>query len=167
MGDHKWNSQHSKEDQTIKISKSIFVTNFPEGCNARDLWKVRNNYGTVVDVFIPFKKSKAGKRFALVRFIKVINLDLLVENLQSNMGTSKESFASVLKDSQPPVKVNKSSKPALVLNDSCIKENDFSLSLIGKVNDVAVIPNLYTIILNEGFHNIKLSYLGGMCWIVY
>ncbi|GKD49873.1 RNA-directed DNA polymerase, eukaryota, nucleotide-binding alpha-beta plait domain protein [Tanacetum coccineum] len=38
-------------------------------------------YGTVVDVFIPSKKSKAGKRFAFVRFIKVFNLDRLVENL--------------------------------------------------------------------------------------
>ncbi|GJS52386.1 putative retrotransposon ty1-copia subclass protein, partial [Tanacetum coccineum] len=83
MGDHKWNSQHSKEDQTMKISKSIFVTNFPEGCTARDLWKVCNDYGTVVDVFIPFKKSKAGKRFAFVRFIKVINFDRLVENIRT------------------------------------------------------------------------------------
>ncbi|GJS79063.1 RNA-directed DNA polymerase, eukaryota [Tanacetum coccineum] len=38
-------------------------------------------YGTVVDVFIPFKKSKSGKRFAFVRFIKVTNLARLVENL--------------------------------------------------------------------------------------
>nr|GFB78502.1 RNA-directed DNA polymerase, eukaryota, nucleotide-binding alpha-beta plait domain protein [Tanacetum cinerariifolium] len=32
--------------------------------------EVCNDYGTVVDVFIPNKKSKAGKRFASVRFIK-------------------------------------------------------------------------------------------------
>ncbi|GKF80771.1 RNA-directed DNA polymerase, eukaryota, nucleotide-binding alpha-beta plait domain protein, partial [Tanacetum coccineum] len=43
----------------MKISKSLFVTNFPEDCSARDLWKVCNDYETVVDVFIPFKKSKA------------------------------------------------------------------------------------------------------------
>ncbi|GKB76342.1 RNA-directed DNA polymerase, eukaryota, nucleotide-binding alpha-beta plait domain protein, partial [Tanacetum coccineum] len=195
MGDHKWNSQHSKEDQTMKISKSVFVTNFLEGCTARDLWKVCNDYGTVVDVFIPFKKSKAGKRFAFVRFIKVINLDRLVENLrtiwigryhlhanaarfqrlnkpitsiprESNMGTSKDSFASVLKDGfQSPVKEHDSFKPDLVLDYSCIKENDFSLSLMGKVKDVYDIPNLYIILSNKGFHNIKLTYLGGM-WVL-
>nr|GEZ59538.1 RNA-directed DNA polymerase, eukaryota, nucleotide-binding alpha-beta plait domain protein [Tanacetum cinerariifolium] len=38
-------------------------------------------YGTVVDVFIPSKKSKAGKRFSFVHFIKIFNLDRLVENL--------------------------------------------------------------------------------------
>ncbi|GKC69529.1 RNA-directed DNA polymerase, eukaryota, nucleotide-binding alpha-beta plait domain protein, partial [Tanacetum coccineum] len=56
----------------------VFFTNFlfpvhyylQHGCNNRDLWKVCNDYGTVVDVFIPNKKSKAGKRFAFVRFIK-------------------------------------------------------------------------------------------------
>nr|GEX26678.1 RNA-directed DNA polymerase, eukaryota [Tanacetum cinerariifolium] len=37
-----------------------------------DLWKVCNDYGTVVDVFIQNKKSKAGKRFDFVRFIKVL-----------------------------------------------------------------------------------------------
>ncbi|GJR30780.1 retrovirus-related pol polyprotein from transposon TNT 1-94 [Tanacetum coccineum] len=35
-------------------------------------------YGTVVDVFIPDRKSKVGKRFAFVRFIKVDNVDRLV-----------------------------------------------------------------------------------------
>ncbi|GKE33546.1 hypothetical protein Tco_1452868, partial [Tanacetum coccineum] len=38
-------------------------------------------YGTVVDVFIPNRKSRLGKRFAFVRFIKVGNVDSLVENL--------------------------------------------------------------------------------------
>nr|GEY75161.1 hypothetical protein [Tanacetum cinerariifolium] len=48
-----------------------------------DLWKVCNDYGTVVDVFIPNKKSKAGKRFTFVRFIKVFNFDRLIENLKT------------------------------------------------------------------------------------
>nr|GEX37501.1 RNA-directed DNA polymerase, eukaryota [Tanacetum cinerariifolium] len=53
-----------------------------EGCTPKDLWKVCNDYGTVVDVFIPNKKSN-GKRFAFVSFIKVINLDRLIENLNT------------------------------------------------------------------------------------
>nr|GFA70856.1 RNA-directed DNA polymerase, eukaryota [Tanacetum cinerariifolium] len=71
MGFYKQNSLQSKFDQASKISKSVFVSNFPKGCTPKDLWKVCNDYGTVVDVFIPNKKSKAGKRFAFVRFIKV------------------------------------------------------------------------------------------------
>nr|GEX54355.1 RNA-directed DNA polymerase, eukaryota [Tanacetum cinerariifolium] len=49
----------SKEDLTQKISKSIFMTNFPDHISARDLWGTCKAYGTVVDVYIPYKKSKA------------------------------------------------------------------------------------------------------------
>ncbi|GJW95814.1 transmembrane 9 superfamily member 11-like protein [Tanacetum coccineum] len=69
----------SNEDFTKKISHSVFVTNFPDYVNSRDLWNKCSVYGTVIDVFIPNKKSKAGKRFAFVRFIKVFNLDRLVK----------------------------------------------------------------------------------------
>nr|GEU68935.1 copia protein [Tanacetum cinerariifolium] len=55
-------SLQSKFDQTSKILKSVLISNFPDDCTNRDLWKVCNDYGTVVDVFIPNKKSKAGKR---------------------------------------------------------------------------------------------------------
>ncbi|GKG10733.1 RNA-directed DNA polymerase, eukaryota, nucleotide-binding alpha-beta plait domain protein [Tanacetum coccineum] len=74
-------SSNSKEDQARQISNSVFVTNFPDHVLSRDLWKVCSDYGTVIDVYIPLKKSKAGKRFAFVRFIKVVNLDRLIENL--------------------------------------------------------------------------------------
>nr|GEY70269.1 hypothetical protein [Tanacetum cinerariifolium] len=75
------NYMRSNADDVSKVAKSVFVTNFPESVSARDLWKSCSVYGTVVDVFIPSKKSKAGKRFAFVRFIKLFNLDRLVENL--------------------------------------------------------------------------------------
>ncbi|GJU22777.1 UvrD-like helicase, ATP-binding domain, P-loop containing nucleoside triphosphate hydrolase [Tanacetum coccineum] len=60
MGDNNWKFQGYKEDQTQRISKSIFVTNFPEHFTAKDLWNVCIEYGKVIDVFIPFKKSQAG-----------------------------------------------------------------------------------------------------------
>ncbi|GKA71585.1 ALP1-like protein isoform X1 [Tanacetum coccineum] len=83
MGFRFQNSPQSKIDQTSKISKSVFISNFPDDCSSRDIWKVCNGYGTVVDVFIPNKRSKAGKRFAFVRFINVLNLDRLIENLKT------------------------------------------------------------------------------------
>nr|GEU98108.1 hypothetical protein [Tanacetum cinerariifolium] len=76
-------SLQSKFDQTSKISKSVFISNFPDDCTNRDLYKLCNDYGTVVDVFIPNKKSKTGKRFAFVRFIKVFNFYRLIENLKT------------------------------------------------------------------------------------
>nr|GEZ81040.1 RNA-directed DNA polymerase, eukaryota, nucleotide-binding alpha-beta plait domain protein [Tanacetum cinerariifolium] len=51
--------RRSKDDEVLKISKSVFVTNFPESISARDLWKSCSVYGTVVDVFIPSKKIQS------------------------------------------------------------------------------------------------------------
>ncbi|GKE39998.1 nucleotide-binding alpha-beta plait domain-containing protein, partial [Tanacetum coccineum] len=71
----------SKEDDVEKISTSIFVTNFPEACSAKELFTACKQYGHVVDSFIPIKRSKTGKRFGFVRFINVFNEERLVNNL--------------------------------------------------------------------------------------
>nr|GEZ54015.1 RNA-directed DNA polymerase, eukaryota [Tanacetum cinerariifolium] len=107
MGAYNKNSLQSKADQTVRISKSVFVSNFPEGCTVKYLWKVCNDYGTVVDVFIPNKKSKVGKRFAFVRFIKVINLDRLIENLNTIWIGRFHLFAN-------PVRFERPKKPNLL-----------------------------------------------------
>nr|GEV70152.1 nucleotide-binding alpha-beta plait domain-containing protein [Tanacetum cinerariifolium] len=71
----------SKEDDVQKISTSVFVTNFPDGYGAKDLWNTCKLYGHVVDVFIPDRRTKAGKKFGFVRFIKVLDIDCLINNL--------------------------------------------------------------------------------------
>nr|GEZ57688.1 nucleotide-binding alpha-beta plait domain-containing protein [Tanacetum cinerariifolium] len=48
---------------------------------AKDLWNSCKSYGHVVDAYIPARRSKAGKRFGFVRFIKVPDVDRLVTNL--------------------------------------------------------------------------------------
>nr|GFA13179.1 RNA-directed DNA polymerase, eukaryota, nucleotide-binding alpha-beta plait domain protein [Tanacetum cinerariifolium] len=83
MGLRFQNSLQSNFDQTVKISKSVFISNFLDDCSNRDFWKVCSGYGTVVDVFIPNKRSKTGKHFAFVRFIKVLNFDRFIENLKT------------------------------------------------------------------------------------
>ncbi|GKC28087.1 RNA-directed DNA polymerase, eukaryota [Tanacetum coccineum] len=65
----------SKTDELAKLSSSIFVTNFPDKFSAKELWTVCKQYGTVVDAFIPDRRSKAGKRFGFVRFIKIFDVD--------------------------------------------------------------------------------------------
>ncbi|GJX09233.1 RNA-directed DNA polymerase, eukaryota [Tanacetum coccineum] len=165
----KWRARSSNEDLTQKISHSIFVTNFPDSVNSRDLWNKCSVYGTVVDVFIPAKLSKAGKRFAFVRFIKVINLDRLVENLWNNQfGTQKVngsagSFVSAVNGIANPLI---SPSHALVLDDGCIIERDFSKCAMGRAKDLNSIPNLQVILTDEGFEDVKLYYLGGR-WVMF
>ncbi|GKE05812.1 RNA-directed DNA polymerase, eukaryota [Tanacetum coccineum] len=184
----------SKEDLTSKISKSVFVTNFPEHFTARNLWNVCTAYGKVFDVYIPLKKSKAGKKFAFVRFLKVDNLERLIENLctiwigrfrlhanpvrfhrearapfpqptKVNVGTVKNSFVSVLKSNSHKVSSPSDSTPVIVMDDSCIVDKDLSCSLMGKIKDINALSNIYVILADEGFDNVSISYLGGF-WIL-
>ncbi|GJR37206.1 RNA-directed DNA polymerase, eukaryota [Tanacetum coccineum] len=92
----------SNEDQTQKISKSVFVTNFPDHFTARDLWNVCVAYGKVVDVFIPFKRSKAGKKFTFVRFIRVDKLDRLIEDLSTIWIGRSRLHANVVRFQREP-----------------------------------------------------------------
>nr|GEY86507.1 RNA-directed DNA polymerase, eukaryota [Tanacetum cinerariifolium] len=55
MGDRR-----SKEDYVHQILTSIYVTNFPEQFSFRDLWKKCQEYGRVIDVYIPNRRTKSG-----------------------------------------------------------------------------------------------------------
>nr|GFA89032.1 RNA-directed DNA polymerase, eukaryota, nucleotide-binding alpha-beta plait domain protein [Tanacetum cinerariifolium] len=68
------------------------------------------------------------------------------------------SFASVLKGNNIPHVISPSS--AMVLDESCIVSCNLDLFVIGEAKNISSIPNLYIILSNEGFHNVKHSYLG-------
>nr|GEY77035.1 RNA-directed DNA polymerase, eukaryota, nucleotide-binding alpha-beta plait domain protein [Tanacetum cinerariifolium] len=190
----KKSNARSYVDQTCIISTSIFVTNFSDTTTSKDLWEVCKGYGNVVDVYIPNRKSKAGKRFAFVRFIKVDNVDRLVGNLCTlwigrmhlhanvvrfnrpsnnsprpihsarSMDPGVSSFASVLKGT-PNYGNNISSGPTMVLDDECVVARDLDNFVMGEVKDFSSISNLLVLLSNEGFHHVKLAYLGGL-WVM-
>ncbi|PWA44201.1 hypothetical protein CTI12_AA529430 [Artemisia annua] len=210
----------TKEEDVARISTSIYVTNFPESFSAKDLFHSCQQYGHVVDAFIPNKWSKIGKRFGFVRFINVFNVERLVNNLctiwndrlklhakiarfhRNPVNTKKNSpnnddkfvssksdnvkkyggnkwsgsqsfridipaassFASVLKRTVKPVP--DSVMPAMVLDDSCVVQRDLNNFVMGEVKQFASIVNLRVLLSNEGFHNVKLTYLGGL-WVMF
>nr|GEX59704.1 reverse transcriptase domain-containing protein [Tanacetum cinerariifolium] len=54
---------------------------------------------------------------------------------------------------------------AIVMDDSCTVDKDLSSSLMGKIKDIRTLSNLYVILADEGFDNVKLSYIGGL-WVI-
>ncbi|GKB25158.1 RNA-directed DNA polymerase, eukaryota [Tanacetum coccineum] len=80
-------------------------------------------------------------------------------------GTVSNSFAAVLKSGSVNHNTVTESSPAIVLDDACIMERDFSCSLMGKMKDINALSNLFIILANEGFENVKLFYLGGQ-WVL-
>ncbi|GJY03282.1 nucleotide-binding alpha-beta plait domain-containing protein [Tanacetum coccineum] len=197
----------SKEDGVQQISTLVFVTNFPDQFSAKDLWNTCKQYGYVVDTFIPNRKSKAGKRFGFVRFIKIFDVDRLVNNLctvwvgrhkihsnlarfqrppmyknnnQAKIGKSRHnlgvpiktkgpngtsnSYAHVVKGSQSH-NLDSENIPAMMLDDSCLNQQNFNCCLMGKVKNFESLSNLKVVLVNEGFDNIDLKYMGGY-WVM-
>ncbi|GKC94513.1 RNA-directed DNA polymerase, eukaryota [Tanacetum coccineum] len=179
----------SNEDLTRAISKSIFVTNFPVSTSAKDLWNLCSGYGTVVDVYIPNRLSKTGKRFAFVRFIKVVNVDRLVGNLRTlwigrmhihanevrfarppraaqtphppkHVASGTPSFTSAVKGPTIPSQYI-SPSPALVLDDSCVVNRDWITVLWVKLRGgLWVMIELHSIQVKAKF----MSHVGIASW---
>ncbi|GKC96727.1 hypothetical protein Tco_1162169 [Tanacetum coccineum] len=120
MGDHNRFRHQSKEDQTHSISKSVFVTNFPDHICARDLWKVRferDHKPKQPDTFNK-KDTRTG--------VPKVGVPCTMPS-----GIPRGSFASILKEGSPSLSNPDLHTPAIVLEDSCLKERDFSMSLMG------------------------------------
>ncbi|GJW41704.1 RNA-directed DNA polymerase, eukaryota [Tanacetum coccineum] len=58
-----------------------------------------------------------------------------------------------------------SPSPALVLDETCVIERDFSKCVMGKVKDANSISNIQTFLHDEGFVDVKPKYLGGL-WVM-
>nr|GEU89688.1 RNA-directed DNA polymerase, eukaryota [Tanacetum cinerariifolium] len=78
--------------------------------------------------------------------------------------TGAPSFASALKGN-PNISLPISSLPAMVLDDSYVVIRDLDNYVMGKVKKFSSINNLRVLLLNEGFQNVKLAYLGGL-WMM-
>nr|GEX18089.1 RNA-directed DNA polymerase, eukaryota, nucleotide-binding alpha-beta plait domain protein [Tanacetum cinerariifolium] len=110
----------SKEGQTQSISQSIFVTSFPDHVTSHDLWNVYNDHGVVVDAFIPYKKSKVEHKPSAPSHPS-----------NANERSSPGSYVSILKSGKTNNVMSHQFLPSLILDDSCILDRDFILSLMG------------------------------------
>nr|GEV89716.1 RING-H2 finger protein ATL16 [Tanacetum cinerariifolium] len=144
----------SKEDEVHKISTSVFVTNFSDQSNAKDLWNACAQYGYVVDAFIPNRRAKAGGKRNNINDVR---------KDKGAIDTSN-SYSYVVKGGSL-VNGEVDNNPALVLDESCLKLQDYSRCLMGKVKDFGSLSNLKVVLGSEGFDNIDIRYLGGF-WVM-
>ncbi|GKA27508.1 RNA-directed DNA polymerase, eukaryota [Tanacetum coccineum] len=68
-----------------------------------------------------------------------------------SVGAAHTSFATAL--SNGTVNPNIDGSPAIVLDDTCIMEHDFSRSLMGKIKNINALSNLYFILDNDGVNS--------------
>nr|GEZ12530.1 hypothetical protein [Tanacetum cinerariifolium] len=131
-------------------------------------------------------RSKIGNGFGFVRFINVFDMERLVNNLytvwigklklhanvaqyqrdsgKNNCQSSANSYDNVVKK-PTGVKETIDGTPTMVLDESCLNNEEFSLCLLGKVAEFASLTNLKVVLAKEGFGNIELKYMGGF-WVM-
>nr|GEV09854.1 RNA-directed DNA polymerase, eukaryota [Tanacetum cinerariifolium] len=80
------------------------------------------------------------------------------------LGSSANSYANVVKK-PTGVKETIDGTPTMVLDESCLNNEEFSLCLLGKVTKFASLINLKVVLAKEGFGNIELKYMGGF-WVM-
>ncbi|GJX10356.1 DIE2/ALG10 family protein [Tanacetum coccineum] len=163
-------SKRSVEDEVVRVSTSVFVTNFPEQSGAKELWNACKLYGHVVDAFIPNRRSKIGKRFGFVQFIKVFDAERLnrrntyEEKSDNGKKENSNSYAHVVKGLSQ-VNRDTDKNPTMVLDDDCVNQEDYMCCLNGKVKDFGSLSNIKIVLGNEGFNDIEIRYLGGL-WVM-
>nr|GEZ61209.1 hypothetical protein [Tanacetum cinerariifolium] len=128
-------SQRSKEDDVQKISTSVFVTNFPDG-------------------------TKAGKRFSFVRFIKVLDIDRLINNLCMVWVGRYKIHANVARFQREPLH-----KQSNKVNNK--GTNNVNHGAKGMANSYAhvVKGNQVQNVGKEGYVNIDLKFMGWF-WVM-
>ncbi|GJS57557.1 RNA-directed DNA polymerase, eukaryota, partial [Tanacetum coccineum] len=138
--------KRSVEDEVMRISTSVFVTNFPEQSGAKELWNACKQYGQVVDAFIPNRRSKLA-----IDSTRILNV-------KSN------SYVHAVRGSTQG-NMDNNDIPVMVLDEEYVNQEDYSCCLNEKVKDFEALMNLKTILGNEGFNDVAIRYLGGM-WVM-
>ncbi|GJT86939.1 nucleotide-binding alpha-beta plait domain-containing protein, partial [Tanacetum coccineum] len=77
---------------------------------------------------------------------------------------SGNSYVNVLKSSNGMGRLE-SHSPDIVLDEDCVISKELSYSLMGRVKEFASLTNLKTALLNEGFVDLSVRYLGEL-WVL-
>ncbi|GJV78097.1 RNA-directed DNA polymerase, eukaryota, reverse transcriptase zinc-binding domain protein [Tanacetum coccineum] len=94
-------------------------------------------YGRVVDSYIPNRRTKSGKRFGFVRFVKAFDVDRLINNLCTIWIGSFKIHANIAKFQRLPLTKNYSQSTKQtqfnsgeIKKDSCVNRNSYSYSKV-------------------------------------
>lgn len=90
MVDGKWKVvEHRRHRRGVnrpeRDGATFFFRNFPESCTEGELWRSFSKVGRVVDLYIPAKRDKLGKKFGFVRFQKFRDEMRLQQSLGGNL----------------------------------------------------------------------------------
>ncbi|GKD45471.1 nucleotide-binding alpha-beta plait domain-containing protein [Tanacetum coccineum] len=166
-------SLRSKEDDVQKISSRSKIGKrfgFVRFINVSDMERLVNNLCTVwigkfklhANVSRYQRDSRKNNYQRLNKGTNVSN-DGGIKN-GGGLNSSANSYANIVKQTSD-VKETVDGTPTMVLDESCLNNEEFSLRLLGKVTEFASLTNLKVVLAKEGFGNIELKYMGGF-WVM-
>ncbi|KAL4588921.1 hypothetical protein LXL04_001821 [Taraxacum kok-saghyz] len=77
------------------IAITFYVCNLPERWKSRDLWKAFDRLGVLVDAFVPGRRDRMGACYGFVRFIKVSNVQVMLEKMNELVFEGRNLKANV------------------------------------------------------------------------
>ncbi|GKA55169.1 cytochrome P450 [Tanacetum coccineum] len=179
-------TRNVKQFQTTndQLTITFHFTNFPSNWTQSTMFEVFKRYGNVRDVFIPNKRNKLGKRFGFSKFVGVFNptafekkLNTIcigtqrlscniahhqrnTDGLQRSKDTQhfKPSYASMLSHNK-----STSTRHKIHLPLPSTPSSEHLSSIFIELKSLDGATNLHNIILDEGFTDFDIKYLGGLC----
>ncbi|KAK9049470.1 hypothetical protein SSX86_031561 [Deinandra increscens subsp. villosa] len=70
-----WKEINAWRKRGGKEATTFFISNIPVGVTSQTLWQTFSQHGKVVDVVVPFRKSKMGTSFGFVRIVGIGNAE--------------------------------------------------------------------------------------------
>lgn len=78
------NLSERRDDRSLEGgATTFFVSNIPDGCSASKIWKIFQQFGCLVDVYVARKRDRMGQCFGFARFIKVQHEEKLEKDLSN------------------------------------------------------------------------------------
>ncbi|GKB93516.1 putative RNA-directed DNA polymerase, eukaryota, reverse transcriptase zinc-binding domain protein [Tanacetum coccineum] len=175
------NLKYNMED-LVKISSTVYVSNFPSHLTVRELWQICRKKGTLVDIgklrlhanMARFDRKACVKSFhAGVKIAKSAHSNTDVKNSKSYANAAKTITKSPVvggvKAHADGVKISDSidsvdTSPSINLNQD--NSNNFPLAVLGRYKEFRSIVNSRIVCRNEGFPDVGIKYLGGL-WVLF
>nr|GEV29813.1 RNA-directed DNA polymerase, eukaryota [Tanacetum cinerariifolium] len=135
-----------------KISESFYITNFPDHVDAKELWKVCEPFGRIVDAYIARKQSKLGKCFGFVRFIGISKPEDFTKRLSTIWIHNHHLFAAVARSKRPShAQRTFKSQPNILNIKPLIKESLNPMPLRMLLWCIGVLQNIQSLINRMNF----------------
>ena len=141
------------------IATSIYITNFPPDWNAKLIWNKCLEFGVVVDVYISARLSKLGKKFAFVRFIRIGNVNRLVEEMSSKWYGSYHLYACVARFSRKgPANTMNGAQEKSRIHGEAVKDTNIHASGSTHAKGRPASDNTsYADMMKKGLHRSKVT----------